>query len=221
MQETLGELIYAPWIYVLIALSVLLDVFLPFLPSGVIVIAAAATAASTAAAGTAADPAAIAPPAPDAPLPTVCALVLCAAAASVLGDLAVYRLARRGSDRFARAVARSRQLASARERLGHALARGGGPLVVLARFAPGGRSVMSLIAGVEQRRTREFLPWSALAGLVWAGYGVGAGYVGGQWLGATWLGTAVSVLALFCAGALAAFLVRRRPAPGARAAQTS
>ncbi|MFH0244537.1 DedA family protein [Streptomyces sp. HK10] len=216
MQETLGELIYAPWVYVLIALSVLLDVFLPFLPSGVIVIAAAATAA-----GTAADAAAIAAPAPDAPLPTVGALVLCAAAASVLGDLAVYRLARRGGDRFARAVTRSRQLAGARERLGHALAHGGGPLVVLARFAPGGRSVISLVAGVEQRRTREFLPWSALAGLAWAGYGVGAGYVGGQWLGATWLGTAVSALALFGAGALAAFLVRRGPAPAPASASAS
>ncbi|MCI0385118.1 DedA family protein [Streptomyces sp. CNQ085] len=217
MQETLGELVYAPWIYVLIALSVLLDVFLPFLPSGVIVIAAAATAAGATTAGTPAGAAAIAAPAPNAPLPTVCALVLCAAAASVLGDLTVYRLARHGSDRFTRTVDRSRRLARARERLGHALARGGGPLVVLARFVPGGRSVMSLAAGMEQRRAREFLPWSALAGLAWAGYGVGAGYVGGQWFGATWLGTAVSVLALFGAGVLAAFLVRRGPLPAARA----
>ncbi|HBF84548.1 MAG TPA: hypothetical protein DD420_32860, partial [Streptomyces sp.] len=49
----------------------------------------------------------------------------------------------------------------------------------------------------------------ALAGVAWAGYSVGLGYFGGQWLGATWLGTAVSVLALFLAGALAAVVVRR------------
>lgn len=35
------------------------------------------------------------------------------------------------------------------------------------------------------------------------------GYFGGQWLGATWLTTAISVGALFVAGAGAAYVVRR------------
>jgi membrane protein DedA with SNARE-associated domain len=61
------------------------------------------------------------------------------------------------------------------------------------------------------RKATEFLPWSALAGLAWAGYSVSLGYFGGQWLGTTWLGTAVSVLALFAAGAGAAYALRRRP----------
>ena len=76
----------------------------------------------------------------------------------------------------------------------HGPGRGGGALVVIARFAPAGRSVVSLGAGAAHRKVTEFLPWSALAGLAWAGYSVGLGYFGGQWLGATWLGTAVSVL---------------------------
>lgn len=38
---------------------------------------------------------------------------------------------------------------------------------------------------------------------------MGLGYFGGRWLGSTWFGTAVSVLALFVAGALAAFVVKR------------
>ncbi len=87
--------------------------------------------------------------------------------------------------------------------------------MIIARFAPAGRSVVSLGAGAAHRRKRDFLPWSALAGLAWAGYSVGLGYYGGRWLGSTWFGTAVSVLALFAAGALAAFMVkRRRPATG-------
>ncbi|GAA2388044.1 VTT domain-containing protein [Streptomyces glaucosporus] len=196
-------MLYAPWIYVLIALSVLLDVFLPLLPSGVLVAAAAA------AAGTAAGLPS------EAPLPTTCALVVCAASASLLGDLLVYALARHGSVRLGRAVARSRRLSSAQERLGHVPARGIGPLVVLARFAPAGRSVMGLAAGAARLRTREFLPWSALAGLVWAVYGVGVGYLGGQWTGAAWLGTALSVPALLGAGFLAARLVRRGRTRGA------
>ncbi|MEU0244845.1 VTT domain-containing protein [Streptomyces sp. NPDC006235] len=195
MLEHVGSLFGSPWIYAVVTLSVLLDVFLPVLPSGVLVI----TAATAAAAGTAAD------------VPDILVLTLCAATASVLGDLAAYRLAWRGGDRLDRAISRSRRLTTAQERLGTALARGGGALVVLARFAPAGRSVVSLGAGAAHRRARDFLPWSALAGLTWAVYSVALGYFGAHWLGASWLGTAVSVAALFGAGAGAAYLMRREP----------
>ncbi|WP_164555729.1 MULTISPECIES: DedA family protein [unclassified Streptomyces] len=194
-MESLGSLVGSPWIYAVVGLSVLLDVFLPVLPSGVLVI----TAATAAAAGTATD------------VPDILVLTLCAATASVLGDLVAYRLAWRGGPRLDRAIARSRRLTRAQERLGAALARGGGALVVLARFAPAGRSVVSLGAGAARHRARDFLPWSAVAGLSWAAYSVALGYFGAQWLGATWLATAVSVGALFAAGAGAGFLMRRKP----------
>ncbi|MFJ8968832.1 DedA family protein [Streptomyces anulatus] len=199
MLESVGALTSSPWIYAVVALSVLLDVFLPLLPSGVLVI----TAATAAAAGTTTVSGA------GGQVPSLVVLILCAASASVLGDLVAYRLAWRGGDRLDRAIARSRRLTSAQERLGAALSRGGGALVIIARFAPAGRSVVSLGAGAAHRRKRDFLPWSALAGLAWAGYSVGLGYFGGRWLGSTWFGTAVSVLALFVAGALAAFVVKR------------
>jgi len=198
--ETLGSLTSSPWIYAVVALSVLFDIVLPVLPSGVLVITAAtaATAAGTAGAGSVARE-----------VPDILLLLLCAATASVLGDLAVYRLAWRGGERLDRAIARSRRLTTAQERLGTALSRGGGALVVVARFAPAGRSIVTLAAGAAHRKVREFLPWSALAGVAWAGYSVALGYFGGQWLGATWLATGVSLVALFAAGAGAAFLVRR------------
>ncbi|MFD7629857.1 DedA family protein [Streptomyces sp. NPDC059851] len=205
MWESLGSLTASPWIYAVVALSVVLDVFLPVLPSGVLVITAAAAAAAAGAAGPV--------PVPE-QVPDIAALLLIATTSSVLGDMAAFRLARRGGDRLERAIARSRRLTLAQERLGTALARGGGALVVIARFAPAGRSVVSLGAGKTHRKAREFLPWSALAGVAWAGYSVAFGYFGTQWLGAAWLGTAVSVIALFAAGALAAFVIRR-PAPAA------
>jgi membrane protein DedA with SNARE-associated domain len=195
--EILGSLTGSPWIYAMVALSVLLDVFVPLLPSGVLVI----TAATAAAAGSAAT----------GRVPDVMSLILCATTASVLGDLAAYRLAWRGGERLDRAIARSRRLTTAQERLGAALTTGGGALVVLARFAPAGRSVVSLLAGTAHRRARDFLPWSALAGLSWAAYSVALGYFGAHWLGATWLATGVSVAALSGAGAGAAFVMRRRP----------
>ncbi|GKQ34193.1 membrane protein [Streptomyces sp. A012304] len=204
MFENMGAwalLLGAPWIYALIALSVLLDVFLPVLPSGVLVITAATAAAAGSATGRVPHD-----------VPDILALILSAATASVLGDLAAYRLAWRGGERLDRAISRSRRLTTAQERLGGALAQGGGALVVLARFAPAGRSVVSLIAGAAHRRARDFLPWSALAGLSWAAYSVALGYFGAHWLGTTWLATGVSVLALFGAGAGAAYVMRRRPA---------
>ncbi|MFE5889033.1 DedA family protein [Streptomyces sp. NPDC002285] len=201
--EDVGSLTAAPWIYVVVGLSVLLDVFVPVLPSGVLVITAATAAAAGSGAATGQVPGEV---------PDILALTLCAATASVLGDLVAYRLAWRGGARLDRAIARSRRLTSAQERLGTALARGGGALVVLARFAPAGRSVVSFGAGAAHRSPRDFLPWSALAGLAWAVYSVALGYFGAQWLGATWLATAVSVGALFAAGAVATYLMRRRPA---------
>ncbi|MFE2973761.1 DedA family protein [Streptomyces sp. NPDC059258] len=211
MLESVAALTSSPWIYVVVAVSVLLDVFLPLLPSGVLVITAATAAAagSTTVSG--------AGEGTGGQVPSLVVLILCAATASVLGDLVAYRLAWRGGDRLDRAIARSRRLTTAQERLGAALSRGGGALVIIARFAPAGRSVVSLGAGAAHRRKRDFLPWSALAGLAWAGYSVGLGYFGGRWLGSTWFGTAVSVLALFVAGALAAFVVKRPATRTARA----
>lgn len=210
MLETLGSVTGTPWIYGIIGTSVLLDVFLPLLPSGVLVVTAATTAAGTTAAG--AEATGSSPH-----LLTLLFLVLSATAASVVGDLVAYRLAWRGGDRFDRAITRSRRLTNAQARLGQALVRGGGVLVVLARFAPAGRSVVSLTAGVAHRRAKDFVPWSALAGLTWAAYSVGLGYFGGRWLAASWLGTGLSVLALCAAGSLAALLLHRRgPQPAGR-----
>ncbi|WP_432180844.1 DedA family protein [Streptomyces sp. NBC_00063] len=201
MLESVGSLTGGPWIYAVVALSVLLDVFLPVLPSGVLII----TAATAAAAGTGAAAGQVTHE-----VPSILALILSAATASVLGDLVAYRIAWRGGERLDRAIARSRRLTSAQERLGGALARSsGGILVVIARFAPAGRSIVSFAAGTAHRRVREFLPWSALAGVAWAGYSVALGYFGGQWLGASWLSTGVSLLALFAAGSGAVFLMRR------------
>ncbi|MEU9036823.1 VTT domain-containing protein [Streptomyces sp. NPDC048352] len=197
MLETLGSLTASPWIYAVVAVSVVLDVFLPVLPSGMLVITAAAAAA--AATGS------------PARVPDLMLLLVTATTASVLGDMAAYRVARRGGPRLDRAIARSRRLSLAQERLGTALVKGGGALVVIARFAPAGRSVVSLGAGRTQRKVTEFLPWSVLAGMSWASYSVALGYFGTQWLGTAWLGSGVSLVALFAAGSLAAYLIRRPP----------
>lgn len=199
MFDQLGALLSSPWVYALIAASILLDVFLPVLPSGALLVAAA-TAGS---AGHAVE------------IAEIVTLMICAATASCLGDFAAYRLAWRGGDWLARRMQRSSRLAAAQERLGEVMQNGGGGLMVLARFAPAGRSVVSVAAGAAHRKVAEFLPWSALAGVAWAAYSVGLGYLGGQWFGTSWLAMAASCTALLCVSAVVTRAIRRR---GPRAA---
>jgi membrane protein DedA with SNARE-associated domain len=206
-----SDVFNGPWVYALVASSVLMDVFVPVLPSGVLLISAATVGTGTSR-GHAVD---------------VITLLVCAAVASTLGDLAAYRLAWSGGAWLDRRMTKSRRLSAAQEKLGTVLAQGGGALVILARFAPAGRSVVSLGAGAARRRVRHFLPWSALAGLAWAAYGVGLGYFGGQWLGDGWLGTVGSLIALAGAGAAAAYVFRRErrtvpaPAPAVAVAEAA
>ncbi|MYR23377.1 hypothetical protein GTW63_34575, partial [Streptomyces sp. SID6137] len=54
MFESVGSLAAGPWIYAVVSLSVLLDVFLPVLPSGVLVITAGTAAAAGSGAASAA-----------------------------------------------------------------------------------------------------------------------------------------------------------------------
>ncbi|NEB78776.1 hypothetical protein G3I40_26660, partial [Streptomyces sp. SID14478] len=99
MLESVGSLTGSPWIYAIVALSVLFDVFVPVLPSGVLVITAATAAAAGSGAATGEVPHGV---------PDLLILMLSAATASVLGDLVAYRLAWRGGARLDRAIARSR-----------------------------------------------------------------------------------------------------------------
>jgi membrane protein DedA with SNARE-associated domain len=191
--DHLGTLLSSPWVYALVGTSILLDVFLPVLPSGALLIAAATAGSANHAFR----------------IVEIASLLLCAATASCLGDLAAYHLARSGGKWFERRVDRSPKLATVQVRLREVVAHGGGTLVVLARFAPAGRSIVSVAAGAAHQRIREFLPWSALAGVTWAAYSVGVGYLGGHWLGASWFATALSFCALLAAGSVAARVFRR------------
>ncbi|MFD5424436.1 hypothetical protein, partial [Streptomyces sp. NPDC127084] len=128
MFDSVELLTGSPWIYAVVALSVLLDVFLPVLPSGALVITAATAAAAGSTAATAAAPAGVAAEhAPPQDVPSLLALLLCATTASVLGDLVAYRVGWRGGVRLVRGGAPG--------------PRGGGPSVGWG----GGRSMRSVI----------------------------------------------------------------------------
>lgn len=61
------------------------------------------------------------------------------------------------------------------------LARRGGMLLVTARFVPGGRTAVTLSSGITRQPWRgRFVPFTALAAVVWALYASSLGKVGGE-----------------------------------------
>ncbi|MFF7636639.1 DedA family protein [Kitasatospora sp. NPDC008050] len=188
-----AALVTSSWFSVLAVLAVLGDAFLPFLPSGTLVILAVLKTDRIA----------------GAPL----ILAGAVAVSSFLGDVLLLALARRGAPFLRRRLAKRPKLAGNVRRVQHALDgrtnRTAAAVVIVARFVPGGRTVLDLAIGHSPAPSHRFLRWSALAALVWAGYIVTLGWLNSHWFNTTWLSMAVSCAAATAISASVARLVRR------------
>jgi len=182
------------WICALALCAVLGDAFLPFLPSGTLVILAVLRTSQV----------------DGAPL----FLALGVAVASFLGDLLLLNLARRGAPSVRRRLAHRPQLAASVERVQASLSgrtsRAAAAIVIIARFVPAGRTVLDLAVGHSPDHPRVFLRWSALAALVWAAYIVTLGWLNSHWFDTAWLSLAVSCTAATAISTAVAQLIRRR-----------
>ncbi|GAA0667350.1 hypothetical protein GCM10010193_18690 [Kitasatospora atroaurantiaca] len=187
------------WICALALCAVLGDAFLPFLPSGTLVILAVLRTSQV----------------DGAPL----FLALGVAVASFLGDLLLLNLARRGAPSVRRRLAHRPQLAASVERVQLSLSgrtsRAAATIVIIARFVPAGRTVLDLAVGHSPDHPRVFLRWSALAALVWAAYIVTLGWLNSHWFDTAWLSLAVSCTAATAISTAVAQLIRRRRRPAA------
>ena len=108
-------------------------------------------------------------------------VIAAGAAGAVLGDNVSYAVGRRVGrpvvDRLFRgANARDRLI-----RIEALLGRRGAEIIVVARFIPGGRTAATLSAGVTRLSwPTRFLPYTLVAGALWATYAGLLGYVGGR-----------------------------------------
>ncbi|MFD9124630.1 DedA family protein [Kitasatospora sp. NPDC059571] len=182
------------WICALALFAVLGDAFLPFLPSGTLVILAVLRTSDM----------------DGAPV----LLGLGVAVASFLGDLLLLQLARRGAPSVRRRLDRRPELAASVERVQQSLAqrtsRAAALIVIIARFVPAGRTIIDLAVGHSPAASRVFLRWSALAAVVWAAYIVSLGWLNSHWFNTAWLSMGVSCAAASLISAGVARLVRRR-----------
>jgi membrane-associated protein len=186
------------WAYGIVFLLAFLDAIVPVVPSETAVI----TAGVVAAAG-------------DLSLMLVIPL---AAAGAFLGDNTAYLIGRRFGERVVR---RFFSGAKARRRIEWAqdqLRERGGELIAIGRFIPGGRTAVTLSAGLLRFRWRRFVLFDALAALAWALYASLLGYFGGRTFEhAAWKGLLLALgIAFAVAGGieLARWLLKRRRAAG-------
>ncbi|GAA1398844.1 hypothetical protein GCM10009639_37810 [Kitasatospora putterlickiae] len=189
----IAALVGSSWICALALCAVLGDAFLPFIPSGTLVILAVLKTAQI----------------DGAPL----MLGLGVATASFLGDLLLLRLARRGAPMVNRRLEHRPKLAASVARVQQALdgrtTRAAAAMVVIARFVPAGRTVLDLAIGHSPAHPHRFLRWSALAAMIWAAYIVTLGWLNSHWFDTAWLSLAVSCTAATLVSTAIARVVRR------------
>jgi membrane-associated protein len=108
-------------------------------------------------------------------------LVIAAGAiGAFLGDNAAYMIGRRFSGWIQRRAERNEKTARRLAWAGEQIRKRGGPLLITARFIPGGRSALTITSGLTHQPRAWFASWIAVAAVIWATYAAGLGYIFGQ-----------------------------------------
>lgn len=159
--ESLLDLISSsPWTYGAVLGVAALDAVLPVVPSETAVITAGVLAATGEL--------------------LLLPVIAAAAVGAYLGDSSSYWLGRGLGTRLDRTVFRRERAARRRAWAERTLDRHGGPLIIGARFVPGGRTATTLTAGIVRMRWLRFAAFAAAAGVLWASYAGLIGYIGGR-----------------------------------------
>jgi membrane-associated protein len=107
-------------------------------------------------------------------------IILAGAAGAFIGDNIAYSIGHRFKPRVtrwaARKPARTAKLVSAADQI----KRRGGPLLITARFIPGGRTVLTVSCGLTAQPRRWFAFWIAIAAVIWSAYAACLGFAFGH-----------------------------------------
>lgn len=111
---------------------------------------------------------------------TLLIVILAGAAGAFVGDNLAYEIGHRFGGRVHRWAERKPSRAVRLDSAGRQIRQRGGPLLITARFIPGGRTILTISSGVTGQPRRWFAGWVAVAGLLWATYAAVLGFVFGQ-----------------------------------------
>lgn len=107
-------------------------------------------------------------------------IILTGAVGAGLGDNTAYLLGARLSGPIQRRADRSPKLERRLAWANDQIAARGGPLLVTARFIPGGRTALTVSCGITHQPKRWFAGWIVVAVVIWATYAAVLGYVFGE-----------------------------------------
>ena len=150
----------SPWTYAVILAVAAIDALVPLVPSETTVIAAGVLAGAG-----------------DLALGLV---IAAAAAGAYAGDTSAYGLGRRFDGRLDRLLFGDAKGARRRAWAERTLERHGAPVIVGARFIPGGRTATMVTSGLVGMRWRRFAVFASSAAIIWASYAALLGYLGGR-----------------------------------------
>jgi membrane-associated protein len=152
----------SPWVLVVVLLLIVVDGFLPVLPSESVVVALAVIGAVT-----------------DRPNPWL--LFLVAGLGSVLGDNIAFQIGH--SVRASRLrVLRGKRARVLLERARTNLDRRPLAVIITARFIPVGRVAVNVLAGASGFSRHRFVALSAVSAIAWASYSTVIGLIAGSWI---------------------------------------
>ena len=160
MFQSLTEYVSgSPWTYAFLFGIAALDVIFPLVPSETSVILGGVLAATGDL--------------------SLLGVILCAAGGAILGDNIAYVIGRTAGNRVATRFftgERQKRLDWAEKQIQER----GGYLIIVARFIPAGRTVVTLACGLLEMRWHRFIAFDIAAGVLWASYAALLGYVGGR-----------------------------------------
>ena len=141
--------------------------------------------------------------------PRLLLLVTLAAAGAVVGDNLCYVLGRHFGPWLDRKMFSRERGSRHRKWAQDTLERFGARLIVVCRFIPGGRTVVTFTCGAVGYPWRRFLPATVVSGAIWASYAFVIGRIGGTTFSSKpWLGL-IMALGLALVVSLSAEVVRR------------
>ncbi len=107
-------------------------------------------------------------------------VILAGAVGAFVGDNIAYMIGRKFEPRVRRWAERKPSRLARMDGAAAQIHKRGGPLLITARFIPGGRTILTISSGLTEQPWRWFASWIAVASVIWATYAAGLGYAFGQ-----------------------------------------
>ena len=106
-------------------------------------------------------------------------VILAGASGAFIGDNIAYTIGHVFGPRVRRWAQRKPDRERRLDGAADQIRKRGGPLLITARFIPGGRTVLTVSSGLTGQPRRWFMFWIAIASVIWASYAALLGYAFG------------------------------------------